>query len=223
MTEHYKKFFGHGSILTMLVFAVAEGLWLALGSAGDGGSAGIASGGGWGGFAERSVWIALVVGAALFFLTEYTTHRFLFHMPPPQNQTLLKFLKRLHYDHHELPRDLHLLFLPAWYVLPQQMLMWGIAYLIFGAKIATAFVLGSTLGLFYYEWVHFAAHRTFTPWTRWGRWMKKVHLWHHYKSEHYWFGVTHPLLDHLFGTWRKEKAVELSPTARNLLQQDEQV
>ena len=31
---------------------------------------------------------------------------------------LLKMLKRLHYDHHSNPNELHLLFLPLWYSVP---------------------------------------------------------------------------------------------------------
>ena len=48
--------------------------------------------------------------------------------------------------------------------------------------------------------------------------MKKVHLWHHFKNENYWFGVTNPGMDHLVGTYQNEKSVELSPTARKLHQ-----
>ena len=163
-------------------------------------------------------WVAMVVGAVLFFATEYTTHRFLFHMPPPKNERLLKFLKRIHYDHHEVPNDLDLLFLPVWYSVPNNSLLLVIAWLVTGSwNVAVAVVFGAVVALLYYEWVHYVAHRPIKPLTAWGRWMKKVHQWHHYKNENYWFGVTNPSMDFVMGTWREEKEAELSSTARKLL------
>ena len=46
----------------------------------------------------------------------------------------------------------------------------------------------------YYEWVHYVAHVPFRPLTPVGRYMKKYHLWHHFKNERRWFGVTNPAL-----------------------------
>ncbi|GIO01507.1 hypothetical protein J5TS2_21750 [Brevibacillus halotolerans] len=47
-----------------------------------------------------------------------------------------------------------------------------------------------------------------------------MHLWHHYKNENYWYGVTNPALDLLFCTYKNEKQVNRSSTARNLEQND---
>jgi hypothetical protein len=63
--------------------------------------------------------LVILAGAVLFYLTEYTTHRFLFHAPPSSRGWLLKLQRRLHYDHHVEPGRLDLLFLPLWYVAPQ--------------------------------------------------------------------------------------------------------
>lgn len=168
--------------------------------------------------AEQPLLLALAAGGALlFFTTEYTTHRFVFHMPPPKRPFALKMLKALHYDHHEDPNDLHHLFLPIWYGLSNFgilfLIVWGITDSIVYAEAVAA---GGILALLYYEWVHFVAHRPIKPWTAYGRWMKKYHLWHHYKSERFWFGVTNPVLDMVFGTRRNEKQVEMSQTARKL-------
>jgi sterol desaturase/sphingolipid hydroxylase (fatty acid hydroxylase superfamily) len=39
---------------------------------------------------------------------------------------------------------------------------------------------------------------------------------HHFKNENYWFGVSTPFVDVLFGTLKDEKNVETSQTARDL-------
>lgn len=199
MTRYLREFFGHLSIIAILVFVVVAAVLL---------------GGHW---SEWPTWVGVLAGAALFFSTEYTTHRYLFHMKPPKNAQLRKLLHRLHYDHHEVPHELHLLLLPLWYSVPNFTILWGLAYLVTGSAVVTwSIVLGGVLGMLYYEWVHYIAHRPIKPRTPWGRWMKKVHLWHHYKSEHYWYGVSNPLMDYLMGTFQDEKAVEMSPTARKL-------
>lgn len=163
------------------------------------------------------IWLAFVAGLILYMVGEYTTHRFLFHMKPPKKPFLLKLIRRLHYDHHEYPNDLKLLFLPLWYTLPQFLIIGTVLYVLTkNSALVIAFLSGSIGMLLYYEWTHFVAHRPITPLTPWGKWMKKYHLLHHYKNEHYWYGVTTPSLDLICGTYKDEKKVEKSETARKL-------
>ena len=84
------------------------------------------------------------------------------------------------------------------------------------APAASALMAGNLLGLFYYEWVHYVAHVPYAPRTRYGQAMKKYHLWHHHKNEHYWFGVTSPLVDLIARTHGKVEDVPQSPSARRL-------
>jgi hypothetical protein len=56
------------------------------------------------------LWI--VAGVALFYLSEYGWHRFVFHAPPSNVGWLRLLQHRLHYDHHVDPARLDLLFLP---------------------------------------------------------------------------------------------------------------
>lgn len=161
--------------------------------------------------------IFIVAGMVAYALAEYTTHRFLFHMKPPKNRILLKFLKRIHYDHHANPGDLHLLFLPLWYSLPNIAVASSILMVISHRwQEAIFFATGVGIFLLYYEWRHFVAHRPLVPKTKWGKKLKKSHLWHHYKNENYWYGVTHTVLDYVFQTYPDEKLVEKSQTARDL-------
>lgn len=160
---------------------------------------------------------AAAIGAVLFFTSEYTTHRFLFHAPPARMEWLRKLQHRLHYDHHIDPSELHLLFLPVWFTVPVTLLYYGL-YLAITRNTAVALSLtsGSLIALAYYEWVHYVAHIPFTPVTPFGRWMKKYHLWHHFKNEHLWFGVTNPSMDFVMATYQPVNEVERSGTVREI-------
>jgi sterol desaturase/sphingolipid hydroxylase (fatty acid hydroxylase superfamily) len=162
-------------------------------------------------------WVAFVIGFLAFFVTEYTTHRFLLHAKPQASPFLRNLQDRLHYEHHVTPERLDLLFLPPWFAVPAALAYFG-AYLAItrNLEIALALVFGSLASLFYYEWVHYVAHVPFRPRTPFGRWMKKYHLLHHFKNENYWFGVTNPSMDILIGTYRGPHDAAKSGTTRNL-------
>ncbi|AKF93851.1 sterol desaturase family protein [Brevibacillus laterosporus] len=167
------------------------------------------------------IWMALAIGMLSYAVSKYLIHRFIFHMNPPKIRWLLTMLKRLHYDHHVSPNQLNLLFLPVWYSLPLIMIAGSAAFFITkDFSLMVAFVTGIMGYLLYYEWTHYIAHQPVQPITPWGRWMKRMHLWHHYKNENYWYGVTNPALDLLFCTYKNEKQVNRSSTARNLEQND---
>src|SRR5579872_2978374 len=184
-------FFRHGSngLLAAGVVAIAA-LWML----------------GW--IALSVAWIAL--GALLFYLNEYTWHRFVFHARPSRWAWLRKMQHRLHYDHHAEPNRLDLLFLPAWFLVPNLIVNAVVLALIFGAARVPALLLGIMLGLLHYEWVHYLAHIPYQPRTAFGRWMKQYHLRHHFISEKLWFGVSNPSLDFLYRTYLPPKDVEKS-------------
>jgi sterol desaturase/sphingolipid hydroxylase (fatty acid hydroxylase superfamily) len=164
-----------------------------------------------------SVMVFFLIGLITFMLGEYLTHRFLFHLEAPKNPFFLKILKRLHYDHHQYPNDLKLMFLPIWYSIPNISGFSIVFYFISrNLHFTLAFSLGLILMLLIYEWKHFVAHRPIKPRTGLGLWLKKTHILHHYKNENYWYGVSTPIFDYVFGTFRDEKEVESSQTAKDL-------
>ena len=173
-----------------------------------------------GAFAVRGVVpsiLCLGIGALVFFVSEYTTHRFMLHAPPQKNAFILGLQHRLHYDHHVTPNELGLLFLPLWFAVPVTLLTAAIYWTITrDAALTGALLLGSVLGLLYYEWVHYVAHIPFVPRSPFGRYVKKYHLWHHYKNETLWFGVTNPSMDFVGHTYRRVEDVERSPSTRIL-------
>jgi sterol desaturase/sphingolipid hydroxylase (fatty acid hydroxylase superfamily) len=184
----YRDFFLHVDILVMFFILLAiAGFVAALGLS----------------------WIVplfILIGLISFMLGEYLTHRFLFHLKAPKNPFFLKILKRLHYDHHQYPNDLTLMFLPIWYSIPNISSFSIVFYFIMGDFQKTlSFSIGLILMLLIYEWKHFVAHRPIKPRTGFGVWLKKTHILHHYKNENYWYGVSTPLFDFVFGTFKNEK------------------
>ncbi|MEO6914072.1 MAG: sterol desaturase family protein [Candidatus Baltobacteraceae bacterium] len=161
--------------------------------------------------------IAALVGAAVFFVSEYTTHRFILHARPSKTPFALRLQERLHYDHHVEPTRLELLFLPLWFAAPVIAGYTAIYSAITPSwPLTLSLMFGSLAALVYYEWVHYVAHIPFVPVTSFGRWMKKYHLWHHFKNEHLWFGVTNPSMDFLGRTYLRVEDVDRSATTRIL-------
>jgi sterol desaturase/sphingolipid hydroxylase (fatty acid hydroxylase superfamily) len=190
-------FLRHGSVAALLVAVILEALAFLTG------------------------WIApnfalILLGALLFYLSEYGMHRFAFHAPPLSLPTLRKLQHRLHYDHHVEPSRLDLLFLPIWFLVPNLAVATILVALVFGAEPSLSALFGMMLAILHYEWVHYVAHIPYQPKTRFGRWLKQYHLRHHFISEKHWFGVSNPTLDGVFGTFHGPDATGKSSTVRKL-------
>ncbi|OZB38800.1 MAG: hypothetical protein B7X48_11765 [Acidiphilium sp. 34-60-192] len=162
--------------------------------------------------------LLVVAGALMFFFSEYGFHRFAFHARPVRRVPfVLKLQRRLHFDHHETPERLDLLFLPWWFLAPMLAITAGAIALIWpNISAISALIAGSALAILYYEWVHFLAHIPYRPRTGYGRWIKKYHLRHHFKNEQVWFGVTNPSFDRLLGTCPNPETVPRSAQVRHL-------
>jgi sterol desaturase/sphingolipid hydroxylase (fatty acid hydroxylase superfamily) len=87
-----------------------------------------------------------------------------------------------------------------------------------GAQAAHAAtgLLVSYLILGAYEWSHFLIHTPYRPRGRYYRAIWRGHRLHHYKNEHFWFGVTSTVADHLLRTAPDQRSVPKSETARTL-------
>ncbi len=158
----------------------------------------------------------VLLGALLFYLSEYGMHRFAFHAAPLSWPPVRRLQHRLHYDHHVEPNRLDLLFLPIWFLVPNLAIATGLFAAVFGTGLAASALFGMMLAILHYEWVHYVAHIPYRPRTRLGRWVKQYHLRHHFISEKHWFGVSNPTLDGVFGTRRGPSAAEKSTTTRKL-------
>ena len=172
------------------------------------------------------VWL-VPAGFAIFFPIEYGVHRGVYHHFA--NRPAGKVLSKQHVAHHDAPQDLDFLFNDPRFGTVTAIALFGI-YTAIGALAgvsnvvgtAAALATGNYCGFVYYEWIHLAAHRPgVTPWMPWNRALKRYHLWHHFKNEHYWFGVTTSTFDHVFGSWKDQADVPTSPTVRTLVPPEE--
>lgn len=163
---------------------------------------------------------ASILGTLLAYpFVEYGVHRFLLHgrflYRSPWTAALWK---RIHYDHHQDPNDLRVLFGALSTTLPTI----AIATLPIGLAIAgwpgvpLSFATG--LGCFMvYELCHCMQHLRVTPKNTFLRRIKRHHLLHHFHNEQGNFGITSRICDRIFGTlYRRPEDVPLSATVSNL-------
>ncbi|MEZ4390949.1 MAG: sterol desaturase family protein [Polyangiales bacterium] len=144
-----------------------------------------------------------LAGVTLWLGFEYALHRFVLHAPRVRasRPRLRRAHDAMHYDHHRAPHDLDQLFISergsvALAVLSAAPgLAWG------RGAWAAGVALGFTLAMVQYGVAHLAAHTDYAPLTRWGRAMKRAHLWHHERDPRRCFGVLSPVPDLLAGTW----------------------
>jgi hypothetical protein len=156
-----------------------------------------------------AVIVAAIVAAEPF--TEWVIHVFVLHSRRDIS------IARKHRAHHADPRDLDILFIPMGVIALAPAIGIGLP-LLAQAGIAHALTYG-LVGfsmLLVYEWTHFLIHTPYQPRSRTYRRVWRAHRWHHFRNEHYWFGVTIHTADRLLGTYPDKEAVELSPTARTL-------
>jgi len=167
----------------------------------------------------REPLLAVVVVAVLYPLVEYALHRWVLH-----NRLLYKsswtakVWKRIHYDHHQNPHDLSVLFGALYTTLPPILLLTlPIGWMIGGAPAAGAAMAIGCLIFAGYEFCHCVQHLPFTPANRWLREIKKHHLAHHFHSERGNFGITLDWWDRILGTeYESPRQVPRSPTTHNL-------
>ncbi len=130
--------------------------------------------------------------------------------------------KRIHYDHHQDPNHLEVLFgalhttLPtiAIATLPVGWLIGGDGGRLGGALAALG---AGVLTTCYYEFMHCIQHLSFKPTWKWVQHMKQRHNEHHYFDESGNFGITNYSWDRLFGTYYvKKDRPRRSPNVFNL-------
>ena len=126
--------------------------------------------------------------------------------------------KRIHYDHHQDPNHLEVLFGALHTTLPTIAIATiPVGWLIGGwGGAATAFATG-LLTTCYYEFMHCIQHLAFKPKWKWVQHMKQRHNEHHYFDETGNFGITNYGWDRLLGTYYiKKDRPKRSATVFNL-------
>ena len=184
---------------------------------------------GFGGLAA-AVWLgalATPVRTALCFLAAilmypvvwYVLHRFILH-----SRFLYRFSatarlwKRIHYDHHQDPNRLDVLFGSLTNTIPTLLIATlPVGWLICGWPGALTAAASSMLFTCVYEFCHCIQHLNFQPKSPWLKRIKKLHMAHHFHNENGNFGIISFWPDRLFGTLYEDAGGRArSPTVFNL-------
>ncbi len=146
-----------------------------------------------------SVGVAIVV----YPLVWYCLHRWVLHSRWMFKVPLLASTwKRIHYDHHQDPNRLEILFGALHTTLPTIALATApIGYLIGGPGGALAAFATGLIQTCVYEFFHCIQHLAYKPKRKWVMDMKARHMAHHFHDERGNFGITSYLWDKLLGTY----------------------
>lgn len=148
------------------------------------------------------------LGWLIWSLVEYCLHRFLFHSLVPTEEHPERYLA--HAYHHDFPDDpwrLVMVPLGSW---PLGVIFAVVFRLAFGAEYWLPAYAGAAVGYVGYDWIHYYTHHA-RPTGGLGRWMRMYHLQHHFDHSPTRYGVSSPLWDFVFGTYRSAKAGVSAP------------
>ena len=145
-----------------------------------------------------SVLALFLAGIFAWTFAEYVLHRWVFHWT---NET--QWGKRIHFllhgVHHDFPSDKDRLVMPLPTSAPLAVLFFTLFMFTMGRAVGEPFFAGFVVGYLFYDGTHYFVHH-FVPRSRWGRFLRRHHLTHHFADHDGGFGVSSPLWDYVFRT-----------------------
>ncbi len=165
-------------------------------------------------------WDLLIVTAVVAWwpLQEWLVHVLLLHLKPffLWGREINPIVCRNHRNHHRNPWHPHLGITPPhiiWLYLTGLPALWVLALPTPQALTGVAVYFSLVLN---YEWLHYLIHTAYVP--RSGIYMRlwRNHRLHHFKNEHFWFGVTMLSGDRLFHTQPPASRTDRSETCLTL-------
>lgn len=161
--------------------------------------------------------IALVVLA--YPLIWYALHRWVLHCRWMfKRRWSAAVWKRIHFDHHQDPHHLEVLFGALYTTVPTIVLVAAVpGWLIGGTGGAVAGFATGLLCTCVYEFFHCIQHLPYKPRAKWLAFLQVRHLEHHFHDETGNFGITNFIWDRAFGTlYTRADRPAKSPTVFNL-------
>ena len=140
------------------------------------------------------------LGWVFWTLLEYVLHRFLFHWEPKQEKDRIKAFM-LHGYHHVYHQDKLRLVAPPVMSWVPGILVALLYFVVFGRTYFATVFAGTGAGYVAYDWIHYYTHHA-RPTSGLGKWLRRYHMIHHFKEHDACFGVSSPLWDIVFGTYR---------------------
>jgi len=158
---------------------------------------GVARGSGW----ATPGW--LLAGYLFWTLTEYWLHRVVFHFEPERGLgARLHWI--IHGVHHDHPNDPLRLVMPPSVSLPLAAIFVFAFYAVLGSPAFMPFAAGFLAGYLAYDMLHYHVHHH-RPKTALGRWLRELHMRHHFQNHERGFGVSAPFWDYVFRTALKRR------------------
>ena len=149
--------------------------------------------------------LAFAAGGYLFWtLAEYWIHRVIFHFEPEQGVGA-RLHWMIHGVHHDHPNDPLRLVMPPAASIPLALVFYALFVAVLGGDRAYAFGAGFLAGYLFYDMVHYHLHHH-TPRTRLGKWLRELHMRHHFQDDERGFGISAPYWDRVFGTMHRRRA-----------------
>src|SRR6202051_1705387 len=142
--------------------------------------------------------LGLLAGYGIWTLSEYWIHRVVFHFEPDHGLgARLHWI--IHGVHHDHPNDPMRLVMPPAVSVPLGAAVFGVLYLILGARYAPGLGAGFFAGYLVYDMMHYYLHH-FRPHGRLGRMLRERHMRHHFQDDTRGFGISAPYWDEVFRT-----------------------
>lgn len=137
--------------------------------------------------------LSVGIGVLAWSLAEYWIHRAIFHGS--------NGFERMHQIHHALPRDM--VGVASWGTFAAFAVLWLVAEVFAGPAIGSAMTAGFMLGYLSYCMIHVRMHHgNRARFTRYLAFMFEHHAGHHRGGSGN-FGVSSPIWDFVFNTYRK--------------------
>ncbi|MDX8150867.1 sterol desaturase family protein [Patulibacter brassicae] len=149
--------------------------------------------------ASTTALVAFAVGGfVLWGLVEYWTHRVAFHFEPEEGLGA-RLHWMVHGVHHDHPNDPLRLVMPPAVSVPG-LTLFVLAFVgLLGTADGLALGAGFVLGYLVYDTTHHHLHHR-RPRTRVGRWLRELHMRHHFQDDTRGFGISSPWWDSVFRT-----------------------
>jgi sterol desaturase/sphingolipid hydroxylase (fatty acid hydroxylase superfamily) len=145
--------------------------------------------------------LLLFSGVLTWTLAEYLIHRYPFHWNP-KSEWGKRAVYIMHGNHHKDPKDplrgVMPLFAAVFYVL----ILYSFFYLVIPAQYLDAYFASFLVGYLCYDGIHYYTHHA-VPKNPVGRYLRRIHLVHHVHDDII-FGISSPLWDIVFGTYKKK-------------------
>jgi dihydroceramide fatty acyl 2-hydroxylase len=140
----------------------------------------------------------IIGGYAFWTLTEYWIHRGIFHLEPEKGiGARLHWI--IHGVHHDHPNDPMRLVMPPSVSVPLATLFGFGFYAVLGVPDFLPFTAGFLGGYLFYDMLHYHLHHH-RPSTAAGRWLRELHMRHHFQDHERGYGISAPWWDWVFRT-----------------------